>query len=189
VFLTHPWFENSKYAITQVMSPTTGNSYLSIYGGNFANAGTDGSGTGYLVSIGASCTCSIKDIIPQGTFDKVYVMDTNANHVDVGIIPHSTETGIPATSYHTKQFAVTGTLTAKFARTAIINSGSTVSTINSRLPVNSEITLIAYQGGVTIQTGGNLQISANITLNTNGTITFRKIDKWQTWVVVGMYTP
>lgn len=186
---TYPWFENVKYSVTQAAG-TDGNCHVSVKGGNFSNAGYDAAGNGYVFYIGQTCTCDIDAIFVKGNVENVYKMHNLAGFVNIGRIftPAST---LPSISFHTKQTDGTPTFDMGYARSIALNTGGIIKTLTSKLPVESTVTLVALQGNLTIQTGGNINIDKTTTLFTNGTITLKKIDLNSniTWSVESIYNP
>ncbi|WP_416440448.1 hypothetical protein ACH3O9_11270 [Leeuwenhoekiella sp. A16] len=174
------YFENLHKGIKIVNSASN----VTVDKSRFANAASNGSGTGYGVYVNAS-SASITNNKFIGTHDYIIWGDSH-----VGITQYNnTGSGTLTTQGITRQLAVAGdgSLDIVSLNSFLVNTGTTaLSTITSKHITGDEITITALGAGtLTINNAGNIDIpGGSLVLSPNETATFRKYDFNSDWLLI-----
>jgi hypothetical protein len=179
--LFNPWFENNGKGITS--NDLEG--IVNVYGGYFGNTGHMTDNTGYCIKqVGMKSFINVYGARFAGTFDKVYIEPFGTQG---GVYLYNCKgVGSSYTSYKTMQIANSTDYIAN-ARTVYINSGGVIQTL-PKLNPNEMLTYVAFEGNVTVKTGGNITLTSNIHLRNSGdAITFVRKDLGSDYTIVGLF--
>lgn len=171
ILVSNCWFEDLKKAIL-----VKSGAIASIENSHFANAGSDGSGTGYCIKGQFSAVVSAEKNYFFGSIDTTFVGDFPNGFTfkdNRGSLSYS---GIVPT------FSAASTIvTANHKSVLITSTGTTIDTITSKIGVGEFLTIRASgSGGVTLSNVGNLSLnqfnSSTIFLKDLQTATFTRVD-------------
>jgi hypothetical protein len=178
--LFNPWFENNGKGITS----NDIDGVVNVYGGNFANTGHMSDSSGYIFKqVGLRSYINVYGAKFTGTFDTTYIEPFGTQ---AGVFLYNCKGITTFTSKKTAQVA-NSTDNINNSKTVYINSGGVIQTLPKIGNIGELLTYIAYQGNVTIKTGGNIQIPSNIYLrNVGDAVTFVRTDLGQDFAVAGI---
>ena len=186
VVFTEGWFEN----IDKAFSFSSAAHGCGVKDSHFANAASDGSGTGYAIEVANTASAFFINNNLKGDVDKIISASTSPR----GIVTYGNISNTPITAISagvTQQISESaGVLTVNGGHTFLINTSATnITTITSddHLP-GAIITLEAHSGSIKLATGGNIDIAgatSPITIPQYGIITLVRHDLAGTWKVLG----
>ncbi len=155
---------------------------VNIQRSKFANAGTDGGGTGYILSVNNSNT-TFKDNLIFGTYDKVVAgsgaqgIVCSGNTFTTTDLPYAMTTGVAIQKSVTAGPPVSLDITHN--RDILVNtSASVITQINSLLMPGEHLYLKALSGPITLGTGGNIYLGgvSSVVVPQNATAMLRRTD-------------
>lgn len=176
------WFENMAHAFYASHSAK-----VTIEKSRFANAGQDGSGTGYCVGAVGDARVTVEDCTFTGTQDRTYMVSSPKSITTRGNVGEVNVAGI------TGQFGVnaSNTVDIRGLKTALVNATATpLKTILTDANVGESIYITAWGSGqtLTLQTGGNLTLGAagSLTMNHKQVATFTRFDLGGALMLTGL---
>lgn len=181
-------FEDLKRGVAFENSVEMGN----VINSRFVDACSDGSATGYGIRAGATSHVRAMGNYFGGAVDETLQVAANSGSIEAA--GNYDVNGPIRTSGMTRQPTVTANaIVMDFARSALIASGSSLHTITSRHAPGTIITLRAFSGDFTLTTGGNINLSGNVSPMTvlNGEhVSFVRMDLAVTgWALIGKSLP
>lgn len=146
------WFEDLNSGVLFETSVEMG----IVTGCSFADAGTNGSSTGYLIQAGATSTVVADGNRFAGSYDRDLVANSS-NGVVISRGNRTSKTNM-VTAGMTKQLS-TATIAIDNNQTALISSGPALQTINSKHTPGELIHLRAWTADFTLVSGGNINLA------------------------------
>jgi hypothetical protein len=187
VLFMNPYFENLDMGVDIKSAPLG----VTLLRPRFANAASKvvSDGLGFAVRARGS-RVEIKGGEILGRMDKAWDGDAAAGSFEPKGITYPSSIGNHSTGL-TRQSAIAtdGSLQVDRVSTHLVNTSTThLRTLNSHMSVGDQVTLRAYQGPFTINSGGNISLSGNafpFTVQSGQTITFVRMDLVTSWTMVG----
>jgi hypothetical protein len=175
------WFEGLRHAITV----TTASLSTNITNSRFANACSDGSGTGYCISVGSTSLVTAKDNNVGGGVDKFIVGNSQYGIIQSGNFTTVSTNGL--TSNTTSQLSdVSGVLNLYGHQSVLLNpTTNDISTVNSYLFGGDDILIRVHGPGYArFVSSGNISLPGNTPIVVRGgdTITLTRMDLGANWV-------
>lgn len=179
------WFED----LLRGISFSTSSEQSLVSGSSFSNAGANGSGTGYCISVGSNSHAHLEANRFAGEHDRAVAVNSTNGHV-TGDIGYSTKTGFMPITGMTKQPAVSsGAIDLGRSKTAIITSGANISTILGKFITGDVVYIRATSQPFNFVSGGNISFggrSSPMLIGVNVCATFVKLDLGTAWQLVSL---
>jgi hypothetical protein len=176
VFDSTCWFE-SLYRGVKVTTASRG---TQVKGSHFANAGSDGAGGGYLVSVGSTSTASVEHNTITGAYDRAFIatnskglVERNNFFITAPLVGRSTDLTLQTS------IGVDNSITVDLHKTVYVAGSATpLATINTDIGVGESLTLRAL-GNIILNSAGNIRIprgKSTYAVLSGEIVTFTRVD-------------